>query len=101
MIILHQNDGVVLAFHFFEHRAGEFAVDLLIGLPIFDAEDGAGVGDVAERPDAFVRESVVVAFFFLASQPDAAQRVLGLGGRDAQAVMLVDRFMIGVASAVG
>ncbi len=37
VIILHQNDGVVLAFHFFEHGAGEFAVDLLIGLPIFHA----------------------------------------------------------------
>ncbi len=47
VIVLDEKQGVFDAFHFGEHGVGEFAVGVLIALPIGGAENRARVGDVA------------------------------------------------------
>ena len=64
VVILHEEQGVLDAGHFVEHGVREFAVGVLVALPIRGTENRAGVGDVAQRPEPFVREPVVVALFF-------------------------------------
>ena len=64
MIVLHQNDGMADIFHLFEQRVGEFSVDFLIVLPIAGTEKRARVRDVAQRPQPFVGEPVVIALLF-------------------------------------
>ena len=67
MIVLNQDDGVLFAGDLLYKRVGKFSVDCVVVFPIRSAKDGAGVGDVAERPKTFVGESVIVAYFLLAA----------------------------------
>ena len=64
VIVLHKDDGARRCLPSRRSkRVGELAVDALVALPVGGAEDGARVRDVAERPQAFVGEAVVVADF--------------------------------------
>src|SRR5213080_1737728 len=66
-------------------------------------EDRAYVRDVAERPDPFVREAVVVAGFFVRRKPHPAELILRIirRRRHGQAVVRVDDFAVRVPAAVG
>ncbi len=77
VVILHQHDRVVGA-RFGHHRIGKALIDGDVLLPVAGAEHRPHVGDMAQRPQAFVGKAVVVALLFFCRQPDAAQRV----GRD-------------------
>ena len=101
VIILNQHERRFGGFDFLQHGLREFFVDALVVLPIGGAETRTRVGDVAERPNAFVGEAEVVAVFLFLGEPDAAQRVMRMVGRDAQAVVLVHGFAVGVGGAVG
>src|SRR4029077_15138401 len=85
---------------FLERGIGEAAVDLLICSPIFRAENRAGGRGMAERPDAFISEALVVALFFLGAEPHTAQRITRMIGRNAKVVVCIDRLAVGVAGAV-
>src|ERR1035438_2531959 len=101
MIILGQEYGTLQPFHFFQHRVGEASIRSLIMFPVGDTKQRAGVRDVAEGPKTFIGKSVVVTFLFFFANPDSAQGVAGIVRRNAQAVTLVHRFAIRIATAVG
>jgi hypothetical protein len=54
VIVLYQHDRIFNAAQLFQHRLGEFLVDLLVLLPISVPEDRPCMRDVTERPQAFV-----------------------------------------------
>ena len=83
VVVLHQHDRVFAA-RLGDHRVGEALVDRLVELPVGFAEHRPHVRDVAERPQPFVGEAVVVAVFLLGRQPEPAQRVLRVPGRHHQ-----------------
>jgi len=56
---------------------------------------------MAQRPQGFVGEAIVVSLFFFFGQPDAAQGVGGGFGRHGHAVLLVDHRPVGIAAAMG
>ena len=70
VVVLDQHDRVVAA-GLGDHRVGEALVDRPVGLPVALAEHRPHVRDVAQRPEAFVGEAVVVALLLLLGQPDA------------------------------
>ncbi len=100
VIVLHEHHRARRALDLLDHGFGELPVRFAIARPVGLAEQGPRVRDVAERPHALVGEAVVVAFFFLGRQPDAAQRVLGVVGRHAEAIPVVDPLAVGVAGTV-
>ena len=59
------------------------------------------MGDVAERPETFVREAVIVAVLFLVTKPHPAQGVLGMVRRHAKPIVLVHHLGVGLTGAVG
>ena len=83
-----------------EDRLGEQLVDLAIGLPVAGVEDRPREDDVAERPQSAVGQAVVIALLLLLGQPDPAQGVSGVLGRDPDPVVGIDRQAVGVARAV-
>ena len=60
VIVLHQNNGI-LRVDFAAHRVGELLIDGAVLPPVLGAEDWSRVRVMAERPQPFVRKSVVVA----------------------------------------
>jgi len=99
VVVLHQDDGV-LAVGFRADRVGEAAVHLLVMLEVLAPEAGPRVRDMAERPQAFVGEPVVVAPLLLRGEPDPADRVRLLAGGHADAGVAVAGLAVGVAAAV-
>ena len=83
-----------------EDRVGEQLVDLAVGPPVAGVEDRPREDDVAEGPQPAVGQAVVIALLLLLGQPDPAQGVSGVLGRDPDPVVGVDRQAIGVARAV-
>ena len=99
MIVLHEHDrgGAV---DFLEDGFGELRVDARILFPVARVENGARIGDVTQRPQRAVGETVVVAFFLFRSEPDAPQRIGRLVRRHRQATRVVRRLMIAAAAAM-
>ena len=60
VVVLHQHDRVVAA-RLGDHGVGEALVDAAVALPVGLAEHRPHMGDMAQRPHAFVGEAVVVA----------------------------------------
>ena len=60
VIVLHEHDRIVAA-GFGGHRVREALIDALVLQPVAAAEDRMRVRQMAERPQRFVREAVVVA----------------------------------------
>ena len=89
MIILHQHQRLLAVLHFLQQGVGEFFVHVAIVAPVFGPKQRPGMGDMAEGPQAFIGEAIVVAFFLFRRQPDAAQRVPRLLGRYRQPVLPV------------
>src|SRR5579872_4203471 len=71
VVVLQQDHRPADIFHFFEQCVSEFPVDVLIVLPIAGTEQWTRVRDVAERPQTFVGESVVITLFFFFREPNA------------------------------
>src|ERR1017187_6977727 len=67
MIVLNKDHGILFAGDFLDESVGKLLVDCVVVFPIRSAKDGAGVGDVAERPETFIGKSVIVASFLLAA----------------------------------
>jgi hypothetical protein len=100
VIVLHEHDRIV-AVHFGDHRVGEALVDLLILQPVAAAEDRVRMRLMAERPQRFVREAVVVALLFLLGEPHAPQQIARFGRRDRDAPVAIRRRPIRRSAAVG
>jgi hypothetical protein len=88
VIVLHQDDRIV-GIHLLAHRIGEPLVDVAIGVPVGAAEDGPRVRDVTQRPEALVREPIVIALLFFGRQPDAPQYVVALARRHRDAILRI------------
>ncbi len=99
VIVLDEHDRIV-AVRFGDDRVGEALVDFLILEPVGTAEDRMRMGQVAQRPQRFVREAVVVALFLFLGQPDAAQQVRRLGRPDRHAPVPIGRRTIRRSTAV-
>ena len=100
MVVLHQDEGRLLPGDLLQQGVGELLVHLPVMGPVLQAEVGAGVGDVAERPQPLVREPVIVAVLFLLGQPYPLQGVGRFPGRHAELVVAVDRFTVRIAASV-
>ena len=99
VVVLHQDDRV-LGVRLVGDDLGEAAVHLLVVLPVGRAEHRPRMRDMAERPEAFVGEAVVVALLFFRRQPYAAYAVCRPLRRHHHVVVLVDCLAIGRARAV-
>ena len=100
MVVLHQDDGI-RRLGLLGDGVGEFPVRLVVLLPIGRAEGRSNVGDVAQGPQPLVGEAVVVARLLLVRQPDAAEVVRRLSGRDHDVVVRVHDLTVGRPAAVG
>ena len=89
VVVLHEHQRRLGGTGFFSDGVGEAAVDHPVGVEIVGPEHRADVGLVAQRPQRFVGESVVVALLFLVVHPHAPEAVLG--ARRADLESLVDR----------
>ena len=101
VIILDQHAGFLNIMQFVHNGRGEFAVCALILRPVILPENGPGVGNVAEGPQAFVGETVIVAVLLLFGQRHPSQRVAGIVGRHPDPSLRIHHLPIGVACAVG
>ena len=93
VVVLHQHHRIV-GIGLLAHGLGELAIDLGVGGPVVAAEDRPHVGQVAQRPQTFVGQTVVVAALLLGGQPHAAERVGFLVGRHAHVVRAIDGLTI-------
>src|SRR5580700_2268538 len=101
VIVLDQDNRLLHIFHFFQQRVGELKVNLLIAFPVLGAKNWASVGNVTERPESLVGKTVVITLFFRPIQPDPTQSVARVFRRHAQAIVRIDRFEVGIATAMG
>jgi len=97
VIILRQQNRRFRPLHFLQDRVGKPPVDFLILQPVFRPENRPRMRDVAERPQPFVRKSLVVAFIFFIAEPHAAQRVTRMIRRDSQPVVRINNFAVRVS----
>jgi hypothetical protein len=88
MIILDEHHRFLFTAHFVQQHSGEFPIHRLVVFPVLGAKNGPRVRDVAERPDSLVGEAEIEPLLFLFTEPDAAERVLGMIRRDAEAGFL-------------
>ena len=100
VIVLDEDDGRFGAFHFLEHGVGKVAIHALVIQPILGPKDRARVRDVTERPQTLVGKAFVVALLLRGGEPDAAQRVARVIRRNAETIVGIDGFAIGVAGTV-
>src|SRR5256885_13522206 len=99
VIVLYQHDRVIAA-RLGKHRTRKTLIDGLVALPVRFAEHRAHVRYVAQRPQTFVGESVVIPLLLLGGEPKSAQRVLVAAGWYANAVECIDGLGVGTAAAV-
>ena len=97
VIVLNEHERLIGVLHLLQHRFGEHLVHALVLLPVGGAERRTRMGNVAERPEPFVRKAEVVAVLLRFRQPDAAQHVPRHIRRHAHTGLGVDYFAIGVA----
>ena len=100
MIVLDEHNGFTNAFDFLKDSGCEFAVDVLVVLPVGGPKKRPGMRDVAKRPESFIGKSVVVAFLFFLAEPNAAQSVARIVGWNAQTVRRIHDFGVSIAIAV-
>ena len=99
VVILHQHHRVFAA-GLGHHGIGEALVHRAVLLPVRLAEHRPHVGDVAQRPQPFVGEPVVVAPLLFLGEPQAAQQVFVVPRRQRNPVMAVHRVAVRAAAAV-
>jgi hypothetical protein len=66
---------MLLASYLVYQSIGELLVYCVVVLPIGHAEDWACMSDVAQWPQALVREPVVIAVFLFGVEPDATKPI--------------------------
>src|SRR5579875_2059921 len=99
MIILYQHERV-FGSRFLCDSVGETFVDVHVILPIGISERRPNERDVAQRPQTFVGEAVIITVLLCFAQPDAPQRICRSARWDVYAVAPIDRFAVGAAAAV-
>ena len=87
------------AINLIQDLLSEDVVDRFIGLPIRCLEGWFDESVVAQRPKAFIRESGVIALFFLFGQPNQSQGVRGVVRRYLDAVILIYGKVVTLAAA--
>ena len=97
VIVLHEHDRRI-GRGFRDDGVGEALVDRDVMRPVAFAKCRPDEGDVAERPEPFVGEAVIVAVLLLVGEPDAPQRIGRARRRHAQAVVAVDGLAVGTAA---
>src|ERR1051325_5984207 len=98
MVVLNEHHWILGAAHFLEDRICKLHVRLAVIVPIGGSKQWSSVCDMAEGPQALIREAVVVAFLFLFRKPNPAQRVLGFVWRHRQSIINIDHFPVGIAA---
>ena len=83
------------------NRISEPGIDGAILGPVVRSKNRTHVGNVTQRPQAFVRKPVVVVPFLLRGKPDTPERIGFLAGGHAHAIMFVDDGSISIAGSVG
>ena len=101
VIVLNQNHGVGSVLDFLQHRRRELLVYILIVPPVGGAKNRTSMRDVAERPQSLVGKTVVVTLFLLFAEPHPAQAVARIVRRNAQSIVCVHNFHVGISAAVG
>ena len=101
MVILDEDQGGALVGDLRQEGLRELLVHRPVVVPVLQPEDGPGVRDMAEGPETFVREAVVVAVLLFLGQPDPLQGVCRLFRGDAKLVAFAGGFPIGVAASMG
>ena len=74
MIVLHQHDRI-LGLGLLGDGIGEALVDLLVLLPVAFPELRPHERDVAQRPETFIGQTVIIAVLLLLRNPDPPKRV--------------------------
>ena len=97
VVILHQHHRVFRVRHFLQQGIGELPIHFLVMLPVVRAKQRPSVRDMAERPQAFVGEPVVISLLFFFGKPDAAQSVMRIVRRNRQAIMHIDGIDVAVS----
>ena len=100
MVVLHEDDRVRDR-RLLDHGPGEPEIDALVLLEVLGAELRPRVRDVAEGPEPLVREPVVVASLLGLGEPQSAQVVGLVPGRNTDAVVGIHGVVVGRATAVG
>jgi hypothetical protein len=100
VIVLDEHHRILRVSDLFDHRCRKLAIHILIGLPISRAKDRASVRDMRKWPKTLIGKSVIVSFFFLLSQPYPPQCVVRVLRRNAQPIIFVHNFSIGISAAV-
>ena len=75
VIVLRQENRRIHVRHFLQNSIGKPLVNPLVLQPVLGAKNRPGVRDVAERPKALVRKTIVVAQFLFSCEPQAFQKV--------------------------
>ena len=102
MIVLHQDDGI-FAVGFGADGFGKALVHRTIGGVVLAAELRPRMREVAQRPQPFVGEAIVIAALLFLGQPDAPQQVAVVDRGTwwhAQVTRRVRRLAIGRAAAM-
>jgi hypothetical protein len=99
MVVLDEHDGR-FAGGLFDDRAGEDFVDFLVPLPVRRVEFWRSKRNVAQRPQPFIRQAVVVALLLFLGQPDQSQVVCVLPWRHPYMTAGVHHGAVCVAGAV-
>ena len=86
-----------IASRFLTHGVGKAPVHDLICVEVLRAEDRLYVGPMAQRPQPFVREPVVVPSLFTIVEPHPSEAVQRIGGRHVQPVPPIDDDSVGGA----
>ena len=96
-----QREVVVLDEHerrivlgFVDHRGSEPGVGAVVHPEVVGSEDRRHADVVAERPQALVREAVVVAAMLVVGEPHVAQPVARIGGWHIKSVATVDAAVV-------
>ena len=96
MIVLDEDRGGMIGKLLLDDR-GKALVHALVVLPVDRAEHGPDVRLVAQGPESFVGEPFVVVTLLFRREPQAAQRVRRVVGRNAHPIAGVDDGAVGVA----
>jgi hypothetical protein len=99
VIVLNEHERRLVA-GLREHDVGEQSVHLPISVPVLGAEDRWRERDVAERPQALVRQTVVESLLLFFAQPDPPERVRRVVRRDTNPVPFVHHVAIRVPAPV-
>src|SRR5438093_1714880 len=100
VVVLGQKHRLFRAVHLLQDGLRKLPVCLLVMLPVGKPKNRPRVRNMAKRPEAFVGETVVIAFLFFFCKPDSTQAVPRFLGRNPHAVMRIDRLAGSIAAAV-